>query len=112
MIPEMNKQGYSRAFNVAVTTTAATTGLLIPPSNVMIVYAVVAGNVSVAAMFMAGVLPGVLVGLAIMVVCAFISYSRGYGVPEKTSAVRIFKTFLDALPSLPARASYQTGVTW
>ncbi|NLK41514.1 MAG: TRAP transporter large permease subunit, partial [Planctomycetes bacterium] len=41
MIPEMNKQGYSRAFNVAVTTTAATTGLLIPPSNVMIVYAVV-----------------------------------------------------------------------
>lgn len=100
MIPEMNKQGYSRAFNVAVTTTAATTGLLIPPSNVMIVYAVVAGNVSVAAMFMAGILPGILVGLAIILVCALISYKRGYGVPEKTSATRIIKTFLDALPSL------------
>jgi tripartite ATP-independent transporter DctM subunit len=100
MIPEMNKQGYSRAFNVAVTTTAATTGLLIPPSNVMIVYAVVAGNVSVAAMFMAGVLPGIVVGLAIMAVCGIISHMRGYGIPEKTSATRIFKSLFDALPSL------------
>jgi len=99
MIPEMNKQGYSRAFNVAVTTTAATTGLLIPPSNVMIVYAVVS-NVSVAAMFMAGILPGILVGLAIMLVCGVISYVRGYGTPEKTSASLIVKTFFDALPSL------------
>jgi tripartite ATP-independent transporter DctM subunit len=99
MIPEMNKQGYSRAFNVAVTTTAATTGLLIPPSNVMIVYAVVS-NVSVAAMFMAGIFPGILVGIAIMIVCGIISYMRGYGTPEKTSASRIVKTFFDALPSL------------
>ena len=100
MIPEMNKQGYSRAFNVAVTTTAATTGLLIPPSNVMIVYAVVAGNVSVAAMFMAGVMPGVAVGLAIMLVCGVISILRGYGVSQKTSATRIVKALFDALPSL------------
>ena len=100
MIPEMNKQGYSRAFNVAVTTTAATTGLLIPPSNVMIVYAVVAGNVSVAAMFMAGVMPGVAVGLAIMLVCGVISILRGYGVSQKTSATRIINAFFDALPSL------------
>lgn len=100
MIPEMNKQGYSKAFNVAVTTTAATTGLLIPPSNVMIVYAVVAGNVSVAAMFMAGVLPGIVVGLAIMLVCGIISRMRGYGISEKTSVKRIALSLLDALPSL------------
>ncbi len=100
MIPEMNKQGYSKAFNVAVTTTAATTGLLIPPSNVMIVYAVVASNVSVAAMFMAGVLPGIVVGLALLAVCVIISYMRGYGVPEKPSLLRIGKSFIDALPSL------------
>ncbi len=99
MIPEMNKQGYSREFNVAVTTTAATTGLLIPPSNVMIVYAVVS-NVSVAAMFMAGVLPGVLVGFAIMSVCAVFSRIRGYGTAEETSAMRMFRSFFDALPSL------------
>jgi tripartite ATP-independent transporter DctM subunit len=73
MIPEMQRQGYHRAFSVAVTTTAATTGLLIPPSNVMIVFAVVAGNVSVASMFMAGILPGILVGLSIMVVCRLLA---------------------------------------
>lgn len=100
MIPEMNKQGYDRAFNVAVTTTAATTGLLIPPSNVMIVYAVVAGNVSVAALFMAGILPGIVVGLSIMIVCALISRTRGYGTPSKTSLRRVVKTGAEALPSL------------
>src|SRR5919106_2828934 len=66
MIPQMVAKGYKREFSVALTATSATTGLLIPPSNIMIVYAVVAGNVSVAALFMAGVLPGMLVGLAIM----------------------------------------------
>lgn len=69
MIPAMQRKGFDRDYSVAVTTTAATTGLLIPPSNVMIVYAVVSGNVSVAAMFMAGVLPGILVGLLIMIAC-------------------------------------------
>ncbi|MDD2599780.1 MAG: TRAP transporter large permease [Kiritimatiellae bacterium] len=80
MIPEMNRKGYDRDFNVAVTVTAATTGLLIPPSNCMIVYTVaVGGSVSVAAMFMAGILPGILVGIAIMVVSGIISIKRGYG---------------------------------
>lgn len=69
LIPEMQRKGYNREYSVAVTSVAATSGLLIPPSNVMIVYAVVAGNVSVAAMFVAGILPGVLVGLITMVVC-------------------------------------------
>src|SRR5918996_5163979 len=75
MIPQMIAKGYKREFSVALTATSATTGLLIPPSNIMIVYAVVAGNVSVAALFMAGVLPGVLVGLAIMA-AAFIHNFR------------------------------------
>jgi TRAP-type C4-dicarboxylate transport system permease large subunit len=73
MIPEMNRKGYNREFNIAVTTTAATTGLMIPPSNVMIVYSVAAGGLSVASMFMAGLLPGILTGLCIMVVCAVIA---------------------------------------
>jgi TRAP-type C4-dicarboxylate transport system permease large subunit len=79
MIPEMNRKGYNREFNVAVTSTAATTGLLIPPSNCMIVYSVAAGSVSIAAMFMAGILPGILVGLAIMAVSGIIAVRRGYG---------------------------------
>jgi TRAP-type C4-dicarboxylate transport system permease large subunit len=78
MIPEMNRKGYGREFNVAVTTTAATTGLLIPPSNIMIVYSVAAGSVSIAAMFMAGVLPGIIMGLFIMLVAGIISVFSGY----------------------------------
>ena len=78
MIPEMNRKGYGREFNVAVTTTAATTGLMIPPSNVMIVYSVAAGSVSIAAMFMAGFIPGILTGLCIMLAAAATSIARGY----------------------------------
>jgi tripartite ATP-independent transporter DctM subunit len=100
MIPEMNAKGYDRDFNVALTTASATTGLIIPPSNIMIVYAVVAQNVSIAAMFIAGVLPGILIGLMIMVVCGVISYLRGYGAGAKTSVAHILGSGLRALPSL------------
>jgi tripartite ATP-independent transporter DctM subunit len=100
MIPEMNAKGYDRDFNVALTTASATTGLIIPPSNIMIVYAVVAQNVSIAAMFIAGVLPGALIGLMIMVVCGIISYTRGYGAGSETSIAHILRSCLRALPSL------------
>ncbi|KAF0093899.1 MAG: hypothetical protein E1N59_2362 [Puniceicoccaceae bacterium 5H] len=101
MLPEMERKNYGRGFSVAVTTTSATTGLLIPPSNVMIVYAVVAGNVSVAALFMAGVLPGILIGLLIMG-SSFFYLSRRNLSPETNAASfkRIATTFLSALPSL------------
>lgn len=65
MIPEMNKAGYDKNFNAAVTVTAATTGMLIPPSNILIVYAVASGGVSIAALFVAGYVPGILVGLSL-----------------------------------------------
>jgi tripartite ATP-independent transporter DctM subunit len=100
MIPEMNKKGYDRAFNVAVTTTAATTGLMIPPSNVMIVFAVVSGNVSVAAMFMAGIVPGILVGLMIMLICFLICTKRSYGTGDKSSLKQVFSGLGGALPSV------------
>lgn len=92
LIPLMNKMGYHRDFNASVTITAATTGLLIPPSNVMIVYSLATGGaVSIAAIFMAGVLPGVLVGLALMVVSAFISIRHNYG-QEQTDVATLAET--------------------
>jgi tripartite ATP-independent transporter DctM subunit len=100
MIPEMNAKGYDRDFNVALTTASATTGLIIPPSNIMIVFAVVAQNVSIAAMFIAGVLPGVVVGLMIMLVCGVLSYLRGYGSGLPTSLAQVLRTGLRAIPSL------------
>jgi tripartite ATP-independent transporter DctM subunit len=99
LIPEMNRKGYKRDFNIALTTTSATTGLLIPPSNVMIVYAVSMGNVSIAKLFLAGILPGVLLGVMIMILCYFISLKQGVGRMEK-SEKGIWKTGLEAFPSL------------
>ncbi len=100
MIPEMNKKGYDREFNVAVTTTAATTGLLIPPSNIMIVYSVAAGSVSIAAMFMAGVLPGMLTGLFIMFVCGWFSFRNKYDSQPRSSLAEILVAFRRAFLSL------------
>jgi tripartite ATP-independent transporter DctM subunit len=93
MIPEMNRKGYNREFNVAVTTTAATTGLLIPPSNVMIVYSVAAGSVSIAAMFMAGVLPGILIGIFLMLVCGWFAFRNKYRREERSTLKEILRTF-------------------
>ncbi|MBN2130996.1 MAG: TRAP transporter large permease [Sedimentisphaerales bacterium] len=100
MIPEMNRKGYGKNFNVAVTITAGTTGLLIPPSNTMIVYAVVASNVSVAAMFMAGILPGIVVGVAIMIVCAILSFLRGYGGGMEAGVKGLMITLWSVIESL------------
>jgi tripartite ATP-independent transporter DctM subunit len=87
MIPEMDRKGYPREFSVALTTTSATTGLIIPPSNIMIVYSVAAGSVSIAALFLAGILPGLLVGLAIMAVCLLCSMKGQLGAGEKLPIV-------------------------
>lgn len=100
MIPEMNRKGYDKNFNVAVTTTAATTGLMIPPSNIMIVYALASGGVSIAAMFLAGVLPGVVFGLLLMAVSGFLSAKRGYGAGEAAPAAQVVKSFGQAVLSL------------
>ncbi|HWK96572.1 MAG TPA: TRAP transporter large permease [Pseudolabrys sp.] len=66
MIPAMEKDGYSRRFATAIVLMAATMGPIIPPSIGMIVFAHVAGNVSIAALFLAGVIPGVLIGVSLM----------------------------------------------
>ncbi|VGO21989.1 TRAP transporter large permease [Pontiella sulfatireligans] len=100
MIPEMNRKGYNREFNVAVTTTAATTGLLIPPSNVMIVYSVAAGSVSIAAMFMAGILPGIVMGLFIMLVCGGFAFKKKYACEERSNIKEILISFKRAFLSL------------
>lgn len=100
MIPEMERAGYPRTFSIAVTATSATTGLLIPPSNVMIVYAVVASNVSVGALFMAGVVPGILVGICLMAACLILSIRGGYGQAAGIETPPFVRSMVRALPSL------------
>lgn len=101
MVPIMNKMGYHRDFNASVTITAATTGLLIPPSNVMIVYSLATGGfVSIAAIFMAGFLPGILMGLSLMVVSGIISTIHNYGKGESFALKEGIFRFFKALPPL------------
>lgn len=66
MDPEMKKEGYPGNFSAAVNITSATTGLTIPPSNILIVYSLASGGASITALFLAGYIPGILTGIAIM----------------------------------------------
>ncbi len=100
MIPEMEKKGYDRNFSAAVTATSATTGMIIPPSNILIIYAIASGGVSISALFIAGYFPGLLVALALMLVCVL--YAKKHNFP--TEPVLPLKTILTkvaaAIPSL------------
>lgn len=100
MIPEMNKAGYDKNFNAAVTATAATTGMLIPPSNILIVFAVASGGVSIAALFVAGYLPGILVGLSLMGVCAVYAKKHNFPAGVRVPFPVLLQCTVAALPSL------------
>lgn len=98
--PRMVREGYSREFGAAVNITAATTGLIIPPSNVLIIYSLASGGASIAALFLAGYGPGLLLGLLLMGVAAFVSWRRGYPVGERVRLLEVGRRFWAALPSL------------
>ena len=101
MSPLQDEAGYDKDFSAAVNIASAPTGLLIPPSNSLIIYSLVSGGTSVAALFMAGYIPGILWGLGVMIVAFFIARKRGYkNNAERPTFMQALKIFLDALPSL------------
>src|SRR5699024_1269715 len=78
--PRMVEEGYGRDFGAAINITSSTTGLVIPPSNILIVYSLASGGVSIAALFVSGYIPGILTGLALMIVAAFWAKRKGLPV--------------------------------
>jgi tripartite ATP-independent transporter DctM subunit len=98
--PEMEKDGYSREFGAAVNITSPTTGLVIPPSNVLIVYSLASGGASIAALFLAGYIPGILTGLFLMIVASVWAKKKGYKLGKRSSVKAVLTTFVDAVPSL------------
>ena len=98
--PEMEKEGYSKEFGAAVNITSSTTGLIIPPSNVLIVYSLASGGASIAALFLAGYIPGIMTGLFLMFVALVWAKKKKYKVGKRSSLKQVVKTFIDALPSL------------
>lgn len=100
MTPVMEKEGYNKSFSAAVNITSATTGLIIPPSNILIVYSLASGGISIAALFLAGYLPGILLGLSLMFVAFIHAKKKKYKVSAEFRFSDAVKKFFDALPSL------------
>ena len=96
MIPEMVKRKYDKDFSAAINAAGGTIGVIIPPSIPFVTYGVLTGC-SISTLFMAGFVPGVLMGLALMVVVVIISVKKGYRDTTKFSGREILKFFWDAL---------------
>ncbi|PVH28452.1 TRAP transporter large permease [Pararhodobacter oceanensis] len=99
MIPNMIKRGYDRAFTAAVTAASSTIGVLLPPSLPMVVLASYMG-ISTGALFIAGVVPGLLVGFGLIIAAWIISVIREYPVEEKFELGRFLRAFVAAIPPL------------
>lgn len=110
MTPLMKREGYDRDFSAAVNISAAPIGLLIPPSNIMVVYSLASGGVSIAALFLAGYVPGILLGLALMAVVAVVAKRRQYPKGEKVAMGEAVRIFLASLPSLFLVAIVMGGI--
>jgi len=100
LIPAMVKDGYDEDFACAVTASSSTIGPIIPPSFLFILYSLVAGGVSVAALFLAGVIPGLLLGLFNMALVVAYSIKRGYPAKKRASVLKMLKSFLRVIPAL------------
>lgn len=110
MSPLEKEEGYDPNYSAAVNICSAPTGIIIPPSGPLILYSITAGGVSVAALFLAGYLPGLLLGLCVMAIAIFLATKKGYkaaSVKESTAGILIF---LDALPSLFAVILVMAGI--
>ncbi len=98
--PLEKEEGYSDEYIAVCNIASGPTGMMIPPSNIMIVYSTVAGSVSIAALFMAGYVPGILWGLGCMVVAGVMAKRRGYVSKDHYTFKFVMKTLWEGIPSL------------
>jgi len=100
LIPAMKKQGYDASYSAAVTACSSIIGPIIPPSIVMVVYASILRDISVLDLFAAGIVPGLLMAIALLVTSSYLSWRRGYPVQEGSTLGVILRTFLATVPAL------------
>ena len=100
LLPMEEEQGYDKKLGATANIASAPTGLLIPPSNSLIVYSLVSGGTSVAALFMAGYLPGILWGIGCMALTLYLCKAKGMKGTNNFKLKVVLVTFIDALPSL------------
>ncbi|WP_186397484.1 TRAP transporter large permease [Stappia sp. TSB10GB4] len=100
LIPSMRKEGYSAAYCAAVTACSAIVGPIIPPSIIMIAYAATLRDISILGLFAAGIVPGLMMGLAMLIVSGIISWKRGYASHQRVMLSVIVATGLSALAAM------------
>lgn len=111
MIPEMEKKGYPRDFATAVTVSGSVQAILIPPSHNAVIYSLAAGGgVSIAALFLAGVLPGLLLGLTLAIMCLFIAKKRNFPKGEVIPLKQALAICVDALWGLTTMVIILGGI--
>jgi len=97
MIPEMEAKGYPRDFSAAVTASGSVQAVLTPPSHNSVIYSLATGGVvSISSLFVAGIFPGLLLGLCLMIMCIGFARKRGYPKGERIPFKQALKIFLDA----------------
>ncbi|WP_240377539.1 TRAP transporter large permease [Bacillus piscicola] len=99
MVPEMEKEGYDRGFAAALTLSSSIVAPIIPPSMIFIIYGTLSGA-SIGGLFMAGIIPGLLYGVAFVALIAFMGYKYNFPKSERASGKEILKSVLSVLPAL------------
>lgn len=100
LAPRMKKEGYTPQFSAAINITSSSMGLVIPPSNILIIYSLASGGTSIAALFIAGYIPGILTGLFLMGIAGIWAVRKKFPVGERTAFKTVLSTFVAAIPSL------------
>ena len=100
LAPRMEEEGYSKEFGAAINITSSSMGLIIPPSNILIIYSLASGGTSIAALFIAGYIPGILTGLILMGIAVVLAKRRNFPVGKPTNFKNILSSFITAIPSL------------
>jgi len=102
MIPSMAKAGYPRPFSASVIAASASTAILIPPSIALIIYSIMVPGMDLRALFAAGLVPGLLAGLAIAIPTVFLSRRNDFGAREEKARPAFWPSFTGAIPGLLA----------
>ena len=111
LIPEMQKANYGNDYAVNVTASSAITALLIPPSQNMIIYTIAAGgSISLGSLFLAGIIPGVITGLAVFIVACLVAARRGYPRAKFPGGWLLLQTFIASIPALLSALIIVVGI--
>lgn len=100
LIPMMKKKGYDTDFSVGITVASSTQGLIIPPSHNAVIYSLAAGGVSIGALFLGGYMPGIMIGLGLMVASYMLALRRGYPSEARPPLMQSVRISLGAIPAL------------